>query len=138
MAGVTPAIDNAVGQLEPPDDGDTGHDRCECIDGRGATAKQSGQDRHEQAHAHDGVEDTEGTHHASRRERHANAKRTGQHRRDASHAQHLHVGGLAIHEPLVEILRERRGEHEEYGVGGAQLGGEHRREPECPDREGHA
>jgi len=54
MAGVTPAIDNAVGQLEPPDDGDTGHDRRQCSGGRGATAKQSGQDGHEQAHAHDG------------------------------------------------------------------------------------
>ena len=58
-------------------------------------------------------------------------------RRVARDAQHLGIVGGGIHEAQIEISRQRRRQHEEDGVGRADLRREQRREAQAADPRRH-
>ena len=90
-------------------------------------------DGHEQGGCDDAVENRQRVDDRGDHDRHAHAGDAGHDGRQPRDPQDLRVGGLRRDEPAIEILRRRGRQHEQHGVGGADLGREHAGQRERAD-----
>ena len=82
---------SAVPHPQSGDDRDAGRDRGHRVRRRRAVVEQAGDDRHEEAHAHDRVEDAERIDDARGNERDTDGEAARDDGRDARDAKHLRI-----------------------------------------------
>src|SRR5262245_6468237 len=104
----------------------SGRYRGERLGFAAAAREQPSEQRNEQRHAKKGIENRQRLHDGRQVDRQHDAERAADDSRRARNAQEPLITGPRVDVSLVEILRERRRQHEQHRIAGVHLGRKHR------------